>query len=529
MALGITVSKTNPAVNETYTITVSPPSGDNYFYFNIVIIYESSDGGMTWNSVQRWDNAGGQPSLTYSTSKATAGSYQYQAKEYMHDYTNNVDVLQDQSGVLTVTVGGTQTTSLSLSCIPNPVIADPYNINEVPTTATATLTSGGSALSGKTINFYVREGSPTGTTLYQTSATTDTNGQASIQLTPSLWQGTDYDPYIVAEFPGDATYSPSTANAQVIWYKVSGTLSLSAPPSIPAGVQFQLTAQLLPSAQEQVDGKTIELWRDGVKVATSTTAYQGGQSGIAYFYQTLQQGTYTFQAKFQGEPGHIAPCQSSQIQVQATGTGSLSLTATPGSAQITYDWSKYEGANFHHYRLKIGTSSGGSDIANLTFTNVNTTSYVKTGLTNGVTYYATVYAEDSNNQVLAQSQEVSATPQATTYTEILGTATSQKISLTRAVSGQIISASTWNTDEQTIENFTGKVFIGSVSIPANIKDVKVNLPSGVPSAFKVIGILESPVPTAVSIEEITSTSFKLHLASALPYSTTFHYILWALD
>ncbi len=520
MALGISSDKYNPAVNETYTITITPPQGGAFHHH--VTLYESPDNGQTWNSIQTWQTLGSSTPLHKQLSKSTAGSYQYKAIDYYID-----NSIADQSGIITVTVGGTQT-SLDLVCNPNPVIADPPSEGVV--TCTATLTSGGSGLSGKTIYFYVREGSPSGETLYQTSQTTNENGVANVPLAPSLWNSTHWDPYIVAEFQGDSTYGPSSDNEQVKWYRTTGTLSLSCPSEVQAGVQFQLTAQLQAGSGEDVFTKLIELYRGGVKVTEAYTSYQGiPATGIAYFYQTLQQGQYTFQAKFGGEVGHIAPCQSTGKTVTATGTGGLSLTATPGSSQITYNWSKYEGANFHHYRLKIGTSSGGSDVANLTFTDINQTSYVKTGLTNGVPYYATVYAEDSANNILAQSEEVIATPQATAYTERAGTAQSQKIALTRAVSGEIISATTWNQDEEKIENFTGKVFLGAVSIPANVKDVKVNLPQGVPTAFKILGILESPIPTAFSIEDVTSTSFKLHLATALPYSSIFHYILWEVN
>jgi hypothetical protein len=40
--------------------------------------------------------------------------------------------------------------------------------------------------------------------------------------------------------------------------------------------------------------------------------------------------------------------------------------------------------------------------------------------------------------------------------------------------------------------------------------------------------LESPVPVAVSIEEITSSYFKLHLSAAVNYTTKFHYIIWGV-
>lgn len=517
MALSIISTNYNPAVNETYTITISPPSGSAFHHH--VILYESSDGGQTWNSVANFLTTGSSSPRSWSTSKSSPGSFQYKAIDYYIDNT-----IADQSGIITVTVQGVTSTSLSLTCHPNPVIFEP--VSEGVCTATATLASGGSPLSGKTIYFYVKESSPTGTTLYQTSASTDTNGNASVQLTPSLWQNSDYDPYIVAEFQGDSSHGSSSDNEQVVWYRKYATLTLSAPSSISAGVQFQLTAQLFDA---EVNGKEIELWRNDVKVATATTANQGGANGIAYFYQTLQPGTYSFRAKFNGTPGGLCSDESDVVSVTAIGTGNLSLNAVPGSAQITYDWSKYEGANFNHYRLKIGTSSGSSDVANLTFSSPNSTSYTKTGLTNGVTYYATLYAEDSLDQALAQSEEITATPQATAYTELTGTGTLQKISLTRAVSGQIISASTWNTDEETIEAFTGKIFIGSVSIPAGVKDIKVKLPEGLPTSFKVFGVLESPTPCAFSIEEITSTYFKLHLASALSYSTIFHYLLWRMS
>lgn len=521
MALSISSNKNNLAINETYTITISPPSGGAFHHH--LHLFESTDGGQTWHSIQVWTTLGSNQPVEKQLSKSSSGQYQYRAEDH---YIN--ETIADQSGTITVTVGGSQSL-LTLDCDPNPVVTYPYPPREVPTTATATLTANGSSLSGRTIYFYVKEGSPSGTILYQTSETTNSNGQASVQLTPSLWQSSTYAPYIVGEFQGDETYGPACDSKQVKWFYIQGSINLTAPSQVSAGVQFQLSARLFAGSNDDVNGKLIELWRNNIKIADEYTGYQGGQNGVVYFYQTLQPGTYIYQVKFNGEVGNIAPCQSSEVQVSAIGSGSLSLTATPGPAQITYDWSKYEGANFHHYRLRIGTSSGGSDIVNLTFSDPNATSYVKTGLTNGITYYATIMAENSGNEVLAQSGEVTATPQAMTYTERTGSVISQKVSLTRAVSGQIISASTWNQDEEKIESFTGKIFIGSVSIPPNVKDIKVNLPSGIPLTFKVIGILESPVPTAFSIEEICSNYFKLHLSSSLPYSTIFHYILWAME
>ncbi len=513
MALSITSSNYNPAVNQAYTITVSPPAG-GYFHHHVTL-YESADGGATWTAIQTWQTLGTSTPQTINITKTAAGSFKYYAVDCYIDGT-----IVDQSPQITVTVGGTAT-SLSLTANPTQCIHDPPSEGVV--TLTATLTSGGTALSGKTITFKVYDSTKT-TQYFSTTATTDTYGKATVQITPSLW-GAKYNTQIRAYFDGDATYAPATSDwVAVKWYGTSSTLTLTAPSSVNAGVQFQLQAVLKTSAGAAIPSASIRLLRGGTEVATATPDNQG----VAYFYQTLQQGSYTFQAIYDGAPGSFAPSQSSQITVTVSGTGTLSLTATPGSAQITYNWSKYEGANFNHYRLKVGTSSGGSNIANLTFTDVNQTSYILTGLTNGVTYYATIYAEDVNNAILAQSQEVTATPQATTYTEVSPTVSSQKISLIRAVSGAVISSTDWNNNEQTIENFTGKVYVGSVSIPANIKDVKVNLPSGLPTSYKIIGTLESKIPCAFSLEELTSSYFLLHLAFALPYSSTFHFILWGL-
>ena len=518
MALGISVDKTNPALNETYTITISPPAGGTFHHH--LTLYESTDGGNTWNAIQTWQTFGSSTPVTYSTSKSTAGTYVYKAIDY--DVSNNII---DQSGTISVSVGGVTQTTLALSVNPNPVIHHPAG--EGVTTLTATLTSGGTALSNKTITFYVTQAGLEAPVIYSATAQTGSDGTASVQITPSLWWASYpevLDVEVRAEFNGDSQYGASQSSwIEVKWYRAQATLTLTAPSTASAGVQFQISVKVEPQAYTyEYQGRPVELWRDGVQVATAYT----NTNGVAYFYQTLQPGSYSYQAKFNGEVGHLAPSTSSTATVSVSGTGTLTLSATPGSGQITYNWSKYDGANFNHYRLKIGTTSGGSDVANLTFTDVNKTSHIQTGLTNGTTYYARLYAEDINNAVLAQSDEVQATPQATTYTEVSGTATTQKISLTRAVSGQIISATTWNQDEQTIENFTGKIYLGSVDIPANVKDVKVNLPSGLPSSIKVMGILESPVPVAVSIEEITSSYFKLHLSAAVNYTTEFHYIIW---
>jgi hypothetical protein len=70
---------------------------------------------------------------------------------------------------------------------------------------TATLTTDGAPLSGKTVSFYYSYDGSTWTLIG--SATTDANGQASVTHT------TDRTTYYKAEFPGDPEYEPSSATA----------------------------------------------------------------------------------------------------------------------------------------------------------------------------------------------------------------------------------------------------------------------------------------------------------------------------
>lgn len=85
------------------------------------------------------------------------------------------------------------------------------------------------------------------------------------------------------------------------------------------------------------------------------------------------------------------------------------LSATAGDSKVDLSWTAAVAtlANITNYELGVGTSSG-----NYTFESVgNVTSFSKTGLTNGTTYYFIVRAL-AGTLILAKSGEVSATPSA---------------------------------------------------------------------------------------------------------------------
>ncbi len=85
------------------------------------------------------------------------------------------------------------------------------------------------------------------------------------------------------------------------------------------------------------------------------------------------------------------------------------LTATAGDGQVSLSWtvpSTFLGVSVGGYEAGTGVVSG-----SYTFENVgNVTSYTKTGLTNGTTYYFRVKAKTAAGTFLVFSNEASATP-----------------------------------------------------------------------------------------------------------------------
>lgn len=128
-------------------------------------------------------------------------------------------------------------------------------------------------------------------------------------------------------------------------------------------------------------------------------------------------GTQSTSASFQyfSNTGQLAPGESSSTSFTYR-AGSLyypvatspALSATAGSGQVSLTWTTSTGtlANITKYELGTATTSGGP----YTFESVgNVLTYIKTGLTNGTTYYFKIKA-DAGDLTLVQSSEVSATP-----------------------------------------------------------------------------------------------------------------------
>ena len=173
------------------------------------------------------------------------------------------------------------------------------NFNDA-VTVQAQLTSGGSALSGKTITFVLGSGSGTETC----SAPTDGTGTASCPITPNQPAGT-YT--LTASFGGDSTYGQSSASTAFTVFleetalAITGASATNADYNDLATVQALLTTDGNPLPNEQV---TFVL---GSGTGTETCTIMTDGTGVAACPITPNQqaGPYTLTATFAGDPDYV--------------------------------------------------------------------------------------------------------------------------------------------------------------------------------------------------------------------------------
>jgi fibronectin type 3 domain-containing protein len=188
-----------------------------------------------------------------------------------------------------------------------------------------------------------------------------------------------------------------------------GTSPQSSEVSAIAGAPAQVTGL---TATAHVQSVTLS-WTAS-SGATSYNIYRGTMSGGEALITTSTSTSYTNSNR---APGTTLYYEVSPVNANGEGPLSAEVSATPlpipaptgvaaspASTQITVSWSTESFAT--SYNLYRSTTSGGEGTTPYV-TNISTTSYTNTGLTNGTAYFYTVAAVDALG-TSPQSAEVSA-------------------------------------------------------------------------------------------------------------------------
>ncbi|MGO8670940.1 MAG: malectin domain-containing carbohydrate-binding protein [Capsulimonadaceae bacterium] len=193
-------------------------------------------------------------------------------------------------------------------------------------------------------------------------------------------------------------------NAQINGIEID-TVSSSAPPA-PTGLSATGgSAQVALSWSASSGATSYNVYRGTASGAEGATAIATGVTTTSYTNTGLAAGTtYYFTVAAVNSSGASGQSnEASAITISAAPTG---LTATAGNAQVSLSWTGSAGAA--SYNVYRGTASGGES-ATAIATNVTTTTFVNTGLTNGTAYYFKVTAVNAGG-TSAQSGEANATP-----------------------------------------------------------------------------------------------------------------------
>lgn len=136
-------------------------------------------------------------------------------------------------------------------------------------------------------------------------------------------------------------------------------------------------------------------------VSSTTYADSSVTNGTTYYYVVTASNSVGISSKSSEVSATPAPAATAP----SVPTG---LSATGGTGAVSLSWSGSAGTTPITYNIYRGTSSGGES---LLASNLTSTSYTDTGVTNGTTYYYQVTATNSVS-TSARSAQVSATPQA---------------------------------------------------------------------------------------------------------------------
>ncbi len=199
------------------------------------------------------------------------------------------------------------------------------------------------------------------------------------------------------------TVTPSSRLANVIFMNGQGSAP-AAPTNLTAmAANGQIALSWSPSPNT-LDYEIMRSLSNGSSYAVIATNF----SGAAYTDTSVVSGTTYYYVVSAVNPAWISPDSSpanatASLTIPAAPTG---LAATPGNGQITLSWNASPGAT--SYNVKRSTSSGSG---HATIANWLTTYYTDDSLTNGITYYYVVSAQNTLGES-GNSAQASAKPAA---------------------------------------------------------------------------------------------------------------------
>ncbi|MDO8589494.1 MAG: sugar-binding protein [Armatimonadota bacterium] len=144
--------------------------------------------------------------------------------------------------------------------------------------------------------------------------------------------------------------------------------------------------------------------------ADGTQIYNG--TGASYNHTGLTNGTTYYYAAYSYDevPNYATAAQASGVPADTTAPSNVTnFAATPGAGQISLSWTN-PGSDFTGTMVRFKTTGYPTDTADGTqIYDSSGTSYVHTGLTNGVTYYYKAFAHDGVPNY-ASGAQISASP-----------------------------------------------------------------------------------------------------------------------
>ena len=260
------------------------------------------------------------------------------------------------------------------------------------------------------------------------------------------------------------------ANGTTYYYKVAAVNAAGTSPQSGEASATPQPAATAPSAPQSLtavgsNGAVQLSWTapasNGGAAVTGYNVYRGTSAGgegstpvatnvttTGFTDNPLTNGTtYYYTVKAVNSAGTSPPSTEASATPQATvPSAPLGVTASAGNAAVTVSWSAPAtngGSPVTGYNVYRGTSPGGEGGTPVA-SNVTTTSFTDTGLTNGTTYYYRVAAVNAAG-TSAQSGEVSATPHAPSAAAYVGrvgsaTASSSRTTISVPVGGSGVAA-----------------------------------------------------------------------------------------